>query len=595
MSTMVTNILLVLFLMGSALSIDIDCGTLMPGVPPQEYACPFKVVVSSKFYKPKLPLKVTVTSNDNSTFQDLLIQARKITGGDNSPQGRFMGAKREVMIQHCSSATGEGYVKVSSTPISSISFFWTIDKYVGHIHFLFTISRNSQTVWVREHSKPVLDHTISLPLPKVPEENIVPFTKQIDTADCGKTRGCFREPAGCWELNCKYIVTWKTINNVVEIEMSMATGPIHNVWMTFALSDDTYEGDDYAFDCIEHFKHGVVSVSLSYIKGVNDIKELPNPKRGILFETGSHYNNRLRCRFQIQNSAGNTHDFMLKEGKWHVLLGGGKAWDGKKTAHGLGIGRVPIVSADDVDMSETEDISDIARYPLAKTHVIFMILCWLFCAPIGCLMSMYYKRMWPNSRFLEKRYWFVVYWPCMITLFILMIFAFIFFFVDAGGYVEAPYLPLRAHPIMLIIVFICVLVIPILMLLIRCTEGCLQFMLNVLCFIISLVCLILAIPTLLISLDYGRYYIPGWVTWILVIIMIIQLIIDILLKIHDFCYYEKNEERREKYEYSKRENPKLYIPEPHPVGRRFKKCCLFIHVFFTTLFTVIAIIAIICA
>ncbi|XP_029641557.1 putative ferric-chelate reductase 1 [Octopus sinensis] len=595
MSPTVTRILLLLLFTGTVLSIDIDCSSMAPvstSIIPQSEACPFKIHVSSKFYKPNVALTVTVSSIDGSKFQDLQIVARKLSGNDNGPQGTFLGAEREVMIQNCKEVSGDGYVKINNKLLSNITFFWSADKYVGHIYFLFTISRDYQTFWIRERSATVLDHTKDLPVPKVPQENIVPLTKQINTADCGKTRGCYREPAGCWELNCKYIVTWKSIDNVVEVEMSMATGRIHNVWMTFALSDDTYEGDDYAFDCIEDFKHGVVSVSLSYIRGVNDIVELDEPKKGIVFETGSHYNNRLRCLFRIQKSAGNKHDYMLKEGKWHVLLGGGKAWDGKKTEHGLGIGRVPIVSVEEVDMSETDDISGISRYPIAKTHVILMILAWIVCAPIGCLMSMYYKRMWPNSRFLEKRYWFVVYWPCMVSVFVLMILAFIFFFVDAGGYVEAPYLPLRAHPIMLIVVFVCVLIIPIIMLLIRCTDGCLQFIFNIICFILCLVTLILAIPTLLISLDYGRYYIPWWITWFLVAIMIIQLIIDILLKIHDFCYYEKNEERREKYEYSKRENPKLYIPEPHPVGRRFKKCCLFVHVFFTVVLSVIVIIVI---
>ena len=41
---------------------------------------------------------------------------------------------------------------------------------------------------------------------------------------------------------------------------------------------------------------------------------------------------------------------------------------GKKLPHGLGINQIPIVSVDEVAMSDLDDISGVARYPMAKAH-----------------------------------------------------------------------------------------------------------------------------------------------------------------------------------------------------------------------------------
>lgn len=596
----VSSLLLCLFCLANVSSQNIptiNCATMMPDrvstIGPQMGPSPFKIKVYGKTYKAGTPLKVTLMSIPNRQFQYFMIQARKYNSSDVNPYGSFSGARRQVMIQECSHSTGDSYVKVNRDTMSDIVFKWTPPRSpVGHIQFIMTIFENDNTFWVREKSGVIADETRSPPLPREPEENVVPMTKQINTADCGKSRGCYRHPPGCWELNCLYIVTWKNLNRSVEFEMSMLTDNMHNRYMTLAFSDDIWEGDDLAIDCIEDATHGVVRLSLSRIDSINVYSTLPNPKLGLSNVHTSYYNSRLRCLFNFDKFTNLEHSEALRSGKWHILLGGGKAWLGEKLPHGLGINQIPIVSVDEVSMSDLDDISGVARYPMAKAHSILMVLAWVFCASIGFLWSKYYKKMWPNSRCCGKRYWFVHHWTLMTLVFLFTILAMILFFIDAGGYYEPPFLPLRAHPPLCIIVTVCVIVCALLILCSPHKESWFRPVFNWTFFIFCLVACVLAMPTLLIGLDYGKMHIPGWVTWIIMILLLLHLIINIVLEIHDFCYHDKNQERQEKYEYEKANNPKDRIPEPHPVGRRFKRCMMFTHIFFTTIFTFVVVVAI---
>ena len=56
------------------------------------------------------------------------------------------------------------------------------------------------------------------------------------TAGCGKTKGCYRNPPSCSEVECDIVVTWqcRSDGRLCEFEMSAdADG-----WVALGLSDD---------------------------------------------------------------------------------------------------------------------------------------------------------------------------------------------------------------------------------------------------------------------------------------------------------------------------------------------------------------------
>ena len=56
----------------------------------------------------------------------------------------------------------------------------------------------------------------------------------IDTAGCGKTKGCYRDPAGCLEEECSVLATWKAKEDLVEFELSADT----DGWVALGFSLD---------------------------------------------------------------------------------------------------------------------------------------------------------------------------------------------------------------------------------------------------------------------------------------------------------------------------------------------------------------------
>lgn len=61
----------------------------------------------------------------------------------------------------------------------------------------------------------------------------------INTEECGRVKGCYRVPEGCWEPYCDYIATWRrTAGNSYEIELGAMTDGVTDRYVAMAISDD---------------------------------------------------------------------------------------------------------------------------------------------------------------------------------------------------------------------------------------------------------------------------------------------------------------------------------------------------------------------
>lgn len=587
------------------------CSSMFPigvNIDPQVVPSPFKIDVDPKvtIYSPKgEDINVNLTSTDpNRSFRSFMIQARRIDPDRNIVQAIGTFKALDDDIDAFSQCAGQPYGEdlrsaiTDTKPKKLVRLSWNPPSSTqGNIEFRATFIEDEKTFWVKERSRP-LQSPEGPPLPKKALKYIPPPIAAIDVSDCGSRKGCYRIPEGCRELECKYIFTWK-VNSAdsrkMDFEMSAYTDGFNDRYFAVALSEDIYMGGDLVFECVHNHssQYGTVEVFQSFNLENQNIR-FRKPKMGIEPEEGSYNGGRIRCRFTRLTSINDAEyaDFPLTAVPYHIMMARGPAYRGNIMRHGMEVGHLPVVSPDPVNFPSNDDISGRARYHKVKAHACLMLVAFIFFAPIGLLWMKYYTTMWPNRRFCGERYWFVAHYNCLFWVVLLVVIAVIVIFVEADGYSKMPDLPGKAHPILGIIIFCCVLLLPIIALL-RCPEDhtC-RPLGNWFYFLFWAIAFCLAIPNIFIGLDFGKANVPWWLTWIISLFFIFHLICEVILEIQQCCTHKKNKERQKKYQLQKKENPKVHIPEPWPVGRNFKRNVLFVHFIVCLIVVLIVVITV---
>ncbi|KAL4236801.1 DOMON domain-containing protein frrs1L [Mactra antiquata] len=592
-------------------SVNIDniqccqCGTLYPqgvaDIKPQIMPSPFviKVAPDADFYRPGLDYNVNLTSlDDNRKFVSFMIQAVRTnkSRNTNEPIGSFTALDNINAVQDCPGTFGNAFVSADYTEKSNVRLVWNpYRSFQGHVEFRATFVENENTYWVKEKSRPIYSPDNELP-PELPPRYIPNPIAFVDTVGCGITKGCYRIPEDCSEIECEYIFTWRDKGDKMVFEMSALTDGFNDRYFAVGLSKgDIYMGGELVFECVHNSSRGRVDVFQSLnINNEHQNVRLVKPKIGISFEEGSYNNGRLRCRFDREKTVNDEEvgDFSLTSQRYHLLMARGKARRGFIKRHELTVGHLPASSPDEVDLLIYDNISGRARYHLVKAHACLMLLAWVFFAPIGLIWMKYYTTMWPNSRFMGEKYWFVSHATCTLWVILLVLVGVILIFAEVGGWAQLPELSLKAHPILGIIVFICVIFIPIIAL-IRCpeTHTC-RPVGNWFYWLFWTIAFCLAIPNIFIGMEFGKVMVPWWLTWVLCIFFLFNLVCEVILEVHQCVTHKKNKERRKKWELQKKENPNAHIPEPWPAGRTFKRNILFTHFIVCLIVVIIAVITV---
>lgn len=583
-----------------------QCRTMFPdgvsNIQPQILPSPFVIKVDPRVrtYTPGIDVNVNLTSIDETRgFRAFMIQARRTDTNRNinEPIGSFTALDPIDAVQDCGGTYGSALVSAESniSPKQNVRLVWNpYGTFQGHVEFRATFVEDEKTFWVKEKSDAVYDPNEIIPT-MAPSKYIPPPITGIDVTGCGSTKGCYRIPEDCQEIACDYIFTWTDKGTEMQFEMSALTDGFNDRYFAVGLSDDIYMGKDFVFECVHNHTANRVEVFQSFnAENIHKNNRLVNPKVGITFEEGSYNNGRIRCRFNRAKTVNDEEvgDFPLTTESFHVLMARGPSANGYIKRHGLTVGHLPAVSPDEVDLLVYDNVSGQATYHLVKAHACLMLLAWVFFAPIGLIWMKYYTTMWPNSKFLGEKYWLVAHVNCTFWVVLLVLVSIILIFVEVGGWADLPKLPLKAHPILGIIVFICVMIIPFI-LLIRCPEGhtC-RPVGNWFYWLFWTIAFCLAIPNIFIGMEFGKAMVPWWLTWILCIFFIFNLICEVILEVHQCCTHKKNKERRKKWELQKKENPNIHIPEPWPAGRNFKRNVLFTHFIVCLVVVIIAVITV---
>jgi len=575
------------------------CASMKPGHvnTPQKLPPPFTIEMSKDTYYPGDKITVTIKGKGSFRFKGFLIQARRADFRRNQtePIGRWEEQAGTKAI--CRDGNGNGLthtdgVDGSDSPKNQLQLKWVAPNKVtkGHLEFRVTVVSTYAEYWVAERSAVLADPSApALPnrqSPQIPDDYPVP---DIEVSQCGKGRGCYREPEDCKETcnekgceECDNMVMWEDKGDYVDYQISADT----DGWVALGFSEDKLMGKDAVVECVwnEKLKGVVVRPSWNAADGKsNEILSQDASVLGLSRMAGFKSNGRVKCVFRREKVVNGQDQAFNLQNSYHLLLGKGDVdEDGFKKMHSLEPNKFPMVSPSKVLASDHDDISGRARYPLVKAHGCLMLVAWMMCGSLAIIMARYYKPMWPNDRFCGQRVWFAIHRGCNLVAMLCTIIAFIIIFIHVGGYSQLPELPASAHPPLGITVTILVILNPLLSLC-RCKPGDrLRPLFNWFHWLFGTAAFVLAAPTMFIGMSLYKAFVPWWATWVAVAFFLFHIIIELMLEIHGCINGPKQKSRSAEYELTKQSQVAGY--EPDPVGTRFK----------TTLMSIYLVVMVIC-
>lgn len=295
----------------------------------------------------------------------------------------------------------------------------------------------------------------------------VAASTSIDLNKCNRDAGCYTEPVGCTDADCKYLTSWTLVEdnpNVIEIEIQNRDPG--DEWGCLGLSRTGKMRDTSVLACQQSGADTVIVKQ--YYNDASKPHErlfLSDPFLGVsVIKTSKNNNDGLYCKFLRNITTSDPRVFPLNADYHLILIGGPLTPTGDNIGHHSG--RTASISNSTVNIAESR--KGIEGSGPAKTrkkaHGVLMAIVWIPAAFVGIFTALYMKTAWPDKKIAGLEMWFLIHCLCMVLTVLLNVIAFIIIFVDVGGYVQFPDGTgtfLKSHPILGIIVTILVVLNPI--------------------------------------------------------------------------------------------------------------------------------------
>lgn len=556
---------------------------------PQTLPPPFRITVNKYVYKSGETLNVNLATTNGEKIVGFMIAAKLYD--PKVPSKVYYGALRTSdvpTVTICNSAFGNALIHGNLSnfePRSSLNFAWaSYPSTQGHLVFKATVVFSPERYWVGEPSEIVIDETSPKP-PSPISPTSPPSTDSIEISQCGKTRGCYRNPPGCNPSDCEVLVTWLDHGDGVDFQMTGDTSG----WVSVAFSEDTKPGKDEVFECL--WNETSKQVEIKHLRTREDPRTvvMASPL-SLSNKIGFRNNRRITCFFKKDKLVPGQNNQFLNEDRYLLLSKGRADKMGKKLIHEQEANKYPYVSPEQIKTSDKVDLSGTIRYPLVKAHACMMILGWMLCFMLALMLSKYYRPMWPNTRWCGKRVWYTGYMALVALALFFTVIGFILIFVHASGYVELNIYPDKAHPP----IGICVTILIVLIFLLafcRPTDPdkrspfgvCINWFL----WLFETAASVLATINIFIGLNLQKAHVPWWATWVVAAFFLFHLIVELILEIHGCLNSKKEEFHKQEYEKHKRGGL-----EREPVGKNFKNRTIVIYLFVSTILCFVAVIGI---
>uniref|UniRef100_A0A671UBV9 Ferric-chelate reductase 1a n=1 Tax=Sparus aurata TaxID=8175 RepID=A0A671UBV9_SPAAU len=226
------------------------------------------------------------------------------------------------------------------------------------------------------------------------------------------------------------VVTWTAPTNAssqsVVFELS---GPAEG-YVSFALSWDTWMGNDDVYMCV---KDGArVSVSAAFVSGrTHPEDESQSALSSVLWRLADGV---IQCRFRrpvkLANQEAARYDL---DQEYFLFVASGYAEHGLVWKHSL----QPLISTQRKVITGPHEVLTGSRSPIIiKMHGALMLVAWMLTGSVGTFIASFYKSDWTNHSLLGQKIWFQVHRGLMVLTLTLTIVGFCLPFFYRKGWSE---------------------------------------------------------------------------------------------------------------------------------------------------------------
>ncbi|XP_072430686.1 ferric-chelate reductase 1-like isoform X3 [Chiloscyllium punctatum] len=527
--------------------VTVACDTMTPkhGSFPQKSASPAVITVDKDVFSSKDQVKVTLTVRQSGTsFQGFFIQARDAADLNGGPVGTFTLSDKNSQLLTCGGVKDSAVSHTSSSGKHTIVVLWNPPATKpDHIQFLVTVVQKFNTYWVKLRG-PVISQLNAPPFsvqatteahPDLPVTS--KLTKSFNVTECGSKKFCLRNPPRCdpeMDRLC-FFLSFAMQNTSVLFELS---GP-SNGYISFALSDDNWMGNDDMYLCIVNDQ----SIQINPAHSTGRSHPILNTQVPIHDMSWSLEDGVTQCSFRRNIRLPEYSERFDLDRQYYVFLAEGRADNGA-----------------------------------------LMFIAWVTTANIGVIIARFFKPVWSFSTLLGKKVWFQVHWMLMATTVLLTCLAFILPFLYRGAWSYCA----GAHPY-----FGCMILILVILQLIMAffrpnPQAPRRYIFNWVHWATGTFARTIAVASIFLGMDLPALdlYNP-WDTLVMVGFIVWHVVTELILEAHNYIIACKAQKRKE---------DKMQIMDSSelidPQGHRFKIMVLTLYICGNLTFLIILLVAI---
>ncbi|XP_041659554.1 putative ferric-chelate reductase 1 [Cheilinus undulatus] len=408
---------------------------------------PYHLTVNAMTYRPGDQIQVILSGS--SYFEGFLLQARNTAvQGSASVVGTFtLTDPKRTQLLTCNKVKRSAVSHTSADQKKEVIVIWTAPSYpVDQVQFFVTVVQSFKAFWVKVPG-PIIHGNGFTPKPvttppsfhtTIPSILPGPFTSK----GCGESKSCLLDPPGCNPEEDSFCFFLSMTAEGAKSVMFELSGPAEG-YIAFALSRDTWMGNDDAYMCVKEGDR--VSVSAATLCGRTEPED--ESKSGLSSVSWRLADGAIQCRFSRLVRLANQESARFNlDRDYYLFLANGGTQDGQLFQHS----RQPLISTQSKLITGPPEVLRGSRAPiLMKMHGALMMLAWMLTGSVGTFIANFFKLDWQNRSLLGQKVWFQVHRGLMMLTVALTITSFCLpFFYRRGWSKGAGVHPYLGHTVL---------------------------------------------------------------------------------------------------------------------------------------------------
>lgn len=552
--------------------VTVACDSMIPkhGSIIQKSPSPAIITVNKNVINASDQIRVTLTVRQSGTsFQGFFLQARDAADLNVGPLGTFtLIDDKNTQLLTCADVKDSAVSHTSSSGKHTVEVLWKPPSpKPDHIQFLATIVQRFNIYWVKLRG-PTVSQVNAPPLSKQPTPESPPIlpttsrlTKPFNATDCGEKKSCLRNPTGCDpELDrlC-FFLAFTVQGSSVFFELS---GP-SNGYVSFALSDDKWMGDDDIYLCVVNDQ----SVQINPARSTGRSHPILNSQFPINDMAWRLEDGVTQCSFRRNIQLPEYSERFDLDRQYYIFLADGKAVNGRIHKHD----QQPLITQGKVNLQGSPKELKGSRSPgYIKAHGSLMFIAWITTANIGVIVARFFKSVWPTTTMFGQKIWFQVHRILMAATVLFTCIGFILPFLYRGGWSHFA----GVHPYFGCMILILVILQPIMAIFRPNPCAARRYLFNWLHWATGTFARIIAVGSIFLGMDLPALDLRNpWDTLVMVGFIVWHVAAELILEAHNYIITSKAR---------KREEDKLEIMDSSelidPQGHRLKMMILTIYI-----------------